>query len=400
MRARLRRDFDAVEEIGNRILAANAANDFVQRALARQFDELGNPDRAVPHWQTLRDNNPRDFEAAFHLARARSRAGDTPDLAAAKAAPEASGSFRGHLRAVLEEDTGIEFCDNERKNVVICGVSYSGSTLIDRLLGGLPETASIGESHWLTKAKAAKGYGPIDFDTENPVGLVPCTGCGSSCKVLNFTFRRHLAADHTNWFDRIAQQLGTRNLISADKNPPKIVDNDPRLRFDGLVVFKSLPQAWQSELNKRKAGESESYYLEECKKYVNVWTQNYRMFLEDFRPEGNVAFLFFDEFARDPANTLRAACNTLGLQFDEGVLSRTRPGHAIGGNSRALGKLKNADYAPEITPVESCNLPKSHIDIIAASTEATQLFDQLQAAYQKTIQHSARPIPDPARCHV
>lgn len=381
----MRRDFDSVEELGNQILSANASNLFVHRALARQFDELEMPGKSRVHWQTLRDGDPGDFEAAFHLAHAHAREGNTLDEACNKAAPDATPTFRKNLREVLEEEESSTPWSIDLHNVVICGVSYSGTTLLDRLLGSLPETKSIGESHWLTKARTAQGYAPIDFGSATPIQLVHCSVCGPDCEVLDFAFRRRLAANHTSWYYKIADRLGTATLISADKNAPKIAEHDPLMRFDGIVMYKSLRQAWLSELTKRKKGESENYYLDECRKYVDVWTQSYKSFLEDLSPRGKVIVVSFEDFARRPQAVLERVAKSLALEFDERVLTSIQPGHAIGGNALAMAKLRQACYTPEIEPVDGCDLPAGHREIIEQNEEAKNVFERLQIAHGKQM---------------
>jgi hypothetical protein len=386
MQARMTREFGAVEEIGNKILKANGSNEFIQRALARQFDELGQSHKALVHWQALRDGNPRDFEASCHLARAYAREGQAIDKAVAQAAPDASETFHGHLLAVLENDAEAIPYEGDLKNVVICGVSYCGSTMFDRLLGSLPGTASVGESHWLVKGKSPKGgYDLLDFDRDFVADMVKCTVCGTHCSVLSAEFRRSLAADRTNWYFRIAEKLGTRTLIACDKNPPKIVDNDPLLRLDALVLFKSLPQAWWSELQKRKTGQGDAYYLSECERYVGTWSRSYAMFLESFVPAGKVVFLSFEAFAQEPTRVLKAGCQALSLPFDETVLQHARRGHAIGGNDATMRRLKTSDYTPNIAPLEPAPLPESHLEIINESLEAKRVFELMERAHEATM---------------
>lgn len=386
MQARMTRDFAAVEHIGATILQSGKDNAFVRRALARQFDELQQHDEARRHWLALRDQFPADFEAAFHVARDFLREGATLQSALAAAAPNGSAAFLRNLGEVLEEPDEDAPPDSGIRHIAICGVSYCGSTLIDRLLGGLPNVASIGESHWLTKGRSGSGYGPLDFSSDSPPGFVRCSVCGQNCEVLTAGFRRHLAADRTNWYFRIARRLGTGILVSADKNPPKLCDQDPLLRLDGLVVFKSLAQAWMSELTKRPSGKDEEYYRTECERYIAAWIQTYATFIEHFSPQGKVAVLSFEEFTRDPKEVLRAACRSLSLEFDEQILKATRPGHAIGGNGRALGRLREAGYAPDISELEPCDLPQSHLRLIEESAEAKRIFDLLEAAHRHMMQ--------------
>jgi hypothetical protein len=384
MQARMTRDFAEVERIGATILHSNRDNAFVHRALARQFDELDQGSKARPHWNALSEQNPKDFEAAFHIAQALRGDGASLNDAVAASSAGTSAAFADNLRAVLEAPA-VPAQEDGARHVLICGVSYCGSTLFDRLLGSLPGSASIGESHWLTKGRYGESYEAIDFSRDVAGHMVKCSVCGANCSVLSADFRRALASDRTGWYFKIARRLETKLLVSSDKNPPKISDNDPLLRFDALVLFKSLPQAWWSELQKRPTGRGEEYYRGECEKYVATWVQSYAMFLESFAPKGKVVFLSFEEFAQNPANVLHAACRSLALPFDESVLRSAKRGHAIGGNARALNRLRTADYNPDITPMEACELPAAHARIIVESAEAKRVFDLLQAAHQNTM---------------
>ena len=110
-----------------------------------------------------------------------------------------------------------------------------------------------------------------------------------------------------------------------------------------------------------------------------------RTFLESFSPRGRVVFLSFEDFTRSPSAVLEAACRALALPFDESVLCSAKPGHAIGGNARAMSKLRDADYMPDIAPIPPCDLPASHLRAIEQSAEAARVFALLQAAHHTTV---------------
>ncbi|MBV8977703.1 MAG: hypothetical protein JOZ13_10030 [Alphaproteobacteria bacterium] len=383
MQARMTRDFAAAERIGNAMVAAQPGHSFARRGLARMFDELDRREEALPHWQALHAASRKDFEAAYRVAQSMRQGGGSVDRVAADLAPDAA--FAENLRAVLDNPPTTAPKEGTH-NVVICGVSYCGSTLFDRLLGSLPGVASVGESHWLVKGKVpGAGYDVLDFSRDFAADMVKCSVCGKNCTALTAEFRRGLAADRTNWYFRIAERLGAQTLVAGDKNPAKILDNDPLLRFDALLLFKSLPQAWWSELQKRKPGHDEAYYLAECERYIGTWCQNYAMFLESFSPQGKMVAVSFEEFTRAPVRVLRAACEALSLPFDEQVLKFAKPGHAIGGNDRAVRRLKTADYAPDITPLEPPPLPDSHRHLIQKSAEVKRVFSLLQTAHERTM---------------
>ncbi len=107
LHARTTRDFDVAEQLGLELLRKHPQHVGIRRALARLLDALARTDDAAQHWQSLLALNPRDIEAAHHLAR--------------------------------REDTAHP-TEGFSRHIAICGVSFCGSTLMDRLLGSLPET--------------------------------------------------------------------------------------------------------------------------------------------------------------------------------------------------------------------------------------------------------------------
>ena len=377
MVARASRRWAEVEDLGARILRSQPGDVMVARALARLAQAQGRARDALAHWRALRAAAPSDLEAAFHLARAGEDLGDLP----------LSG------RSVLDRALAPHGGAPPIHHVAICGVSYCGSTLIDRVLGGLPGTASIGESHWLTKERRGGDYREIDLATDlGKLALVPCSVCGPSCEVLTLDFRLGLAADHGDWYQRIARRLGVSRLVSADKNTPKLVDNDPLLRMAALLVFKSPEQAWSSKLNKLPEGLSEEALLEECRKYVRVWTSSYRTYLDSFAPEGPVAVLSFDAFAQDPSSSLRALCAALGLPFDAGVLRETRPGHAIGGNKGSMARLRAIGYRVDVEPLPDPALPAAHARLLGEDEAMQATHEDLLRRHQALVAKSPLPV--------
>lgn len=380
MNARGQRDFATVETMAVHILARRPQDELVRRTLARLFELHGRAGEAVEHWQALRDDDATDFEAAFHVARAAHQAGQTPEAAALAGAPQATDAFRASIVEALAHPAPA--LDGEFHHVAICGTAYCGSTLLDRLLGGLPGVRSIGESHWLTKVRLEDRYDDVVMSEplEN-ARWVPCTVCGKDCEVLVPWFRRSLAADQTNWYRKIAAQLGTRHLVSADKNQPKLVEKDPLLEMSALVVFKSPEQAWSSHLVKLHKDHDEVWYEAECHRYMDVWTKNYRAYLDHFEPQGRKVFLNFDAFTRNPGPLLRVVCARLGLPFDADVLTRTVPGHAIGGNAGSMRRLREKDYGVAIEPLPDPATAPAHRAIIAASDEAQQTWREMMALH-------------------
>ncbi len=382
LNARGERDFAGQHELGEIVLARNPQDVFVRRRMARLCEVERRLDEAEAHWTALRDDEPADFEAAFHLARAAVARGADPLAAAAAAAPAGNACFHGALVDALAEPAPV--LEGDFKHVAICGASYCGSTLVDRLLGGLPGVRSIGESHWLTKVRRESGYGDADWSAPlAEARFVPCTVCGGRCTVLEPALRRSLAADACDWYRKIAARLDTRILVSADKNLRKLVDHDPRLEMSALVIFKSPEQAWRSQLDKLAADREPEFYTDACRRYLATWLGSYRPFLDHFRPQGEVVFLNFDAFTQHPAPLLRALCAKLELPFAESVLSTTVPGHAIGGNGRSMRRLRDQGYAVEILPLPDPAIAPEQAAIIAADPLVQATWQEMMARHDE-----------------
>lgn len=377
--ARARRDFERMFATGDELLALEPGLPAIARAIARTLTELGREDEAAGYWRRARDEEPGDAEAAYHLARNAARRGRTATEAVADAAPDANELLRQHLIDLVARPEAPRTPDC--RHVAICGVSFCGSTLLDRILGGLPGVRSIGESHWLIKEHDGAKYVPIDLGVKRSGRGPFCSVCGPSCKVLTAEFRTGLIVDATRWYQRIAAQLETAILVSADKNVAKLVDNDPLLRLSALVVFKSPEQAWASQLAKLPKDREPEFYRAELVRYMGTWTQSYGTFLDEFTPAGGKVFLKFDDFTADPGPLLKAVCTQLDLPYDPIVLREIRPGHAIGGNKGAMARFRAADYGVDVVPLPEANLTAEDAEMIALNKPLQSCYKGLMARY-------------------
>ena len=373
--ARGRRDFDALVAMSKELRVDDRIAAPSMRALARTLRELNRPAEARRFWRGLLDLDANDAEAAFSLAHAAVREGKGIEPAIAAAVPGSSQKMRLLLREALTSDVGASGspATSQFRHVAICGVSFCGSTLFDRMLGGLPGVKSIGESHWLAKEYDGANYVAIDvFDKHQKRGPY-CTVCSARCKFLTRDFRISLAVNPHRWYHTIARRLETGILVSADKNIAKLIDNDPLLRFHALILFKSPEQAWVSQRSKLPEGRDTSLYAAELSKYLDVWSSAYRSFLDAFAPADGASFLCFDEFTVSPAKFLKPLCQSIDLPCDPSVLTETRPGHAIGGNSVAMKRLREKDYMVKIEPIATADLTASERRLISehARTQAT-----------------------------
>jgi hypothetical protein len=376
-RARAAADVQQVLALGRALIERDPSNVAVLRAVARLQTETDMKAQALQSWAVIHRAEPGDMEAAYKLARARVETGEGVDAATAAVLPGAGEIARDYLARALGAGPQPSLPDGTFRHVAICGASFCGSTLLDRVLGGLPDTRSIGESHWLTKEHDGVGYVPMDLHSVR-TGKGPfCTVCNRNCEVLTPEFRVALTIDPSRWYAKIACRLKTVNLVSADKNLPKLLDHDPLLRFTALVLFKSPLQAWASNLSKMPPGSSPRFYQAALEKYAQTWRAAYESFLDGFQPKGGVVYLSFDEFTDDPESGLAALTSALGLPHDPEVLVRTRPGHAIGGNARAMGRLRAADYGVDISKLPTPEVPKAHAEWLEACAPVQGVYQAL-----------------------
>ena len=381
-RARLERRFDEAERLFRKKLE-QGPHEASLRALARLLVELERPEEAQPLWSELAHLKSNDFEASYHLAARQLGNGLTPDEAVTKAASSSNETFRSRLLRVLTQPVAAQSPDTSLRHIAICGASFCGSTILDRIIGSLPGVASIGESHWLTEMRNGT---ELDFGEESPP-FIPCSVCGPSCQVLALDFRMDLAANRTAWYQKIGERLGTKVLASADKNWSKLLANDPLLRMDAVVLFKSPVQAWSSQRVKLPLGDGA--HEERLEKYIRSWCNHYAALIGSFKPIGTVTFLCFDEFAATRGKLLGRLCEVLNLPLQDGGLTHVRRGHAIGGNRNAIGRLRTSDYEFEVLPLTEVDLPPRELAMLNENTEMQELYATMRREHDQIVAAAA-----------
>jgi len=389
-RARLGTDRTHTESLLRVSLSSRPDDRALLAGLAQLLQEQGRTDEALAAWHDLARVAPYDFAACYRRASEAHRRGQPlEDAIAGTCPPDATVLQRNVARVIRSPVTSAEG-RTPLLHIAICGVSYSGSTLLDRVLGSLPGVRSIGESHWLLKSYHRRRQAPFDFACDDPAHLPSCSICGPSCAVLNLDFRMDLAADPCSWYQKIAERLGTDILVSADKNVAKLLENDPLLRFDALVLFKSPEQAWSSTLDKLPRDRDDGYYERELTLYLKKWVEAYGLLLDAFSPLGRKVFACFDDIALDPEGELRSICQKLGLPFDPAALRRTIPWHAIGGNARVHRKLLADGFSLDIRPLPAPVMPSRHAKIIAGDEAVQAIYGRLRDQIRR---RGSRPSP-------
>ncbi len=276
----------AVEHLSLELLRKHLA---ARKAQAARWHVRSQPGAAArmprPHWQNLLCLNPRDIRGGHHTRTTQERGARAP-----------AGDFR---------------------HIAICGVSFCGSTLMDRLLGSLPGSANIAGVA-LAHLCAAAGRPCADRFRRAPYRRaaslqrmrIRLPGLEHGFSAANSRPTPPIGTAG------IAHRLDTQTLISADKNPPKLADHDPLLRFDALRCSKAPSRRGCRCFAGCPQDRDAAFYLRKCETYLELWTDRYRTLLDHFAPQGKVVFLQFDAFAQAPREVLRSLCAALDLTFD------------------------------------------------------------------------------------
>jgi len=376
-------DLKTALEIGERILERNPDDETRIRSLARICNQLKEYEKAHQLWCTLGEKGNHDLEVAYQIASYFYRTNQDADKSLSLIPFDLDNRVGSHVIRILEQSKlrnareTDQTSETNKRIVAICGVSFCGSTLLDRVLGSLPACGSIGESHWLGKTYIDKVSKTIDFSTDSVKGIPQCTVCGPKCTKLTHDFRAELVADRSDWYYKIAERLECDVLFTADKNIPKLIENDPLLRMDGVVVFKSPAQAWYSHLTKLAQGLGDEFYKNAFEKYLKTWTNAYSAYLDTFKPKGNLVFMNFDRFSNNPEQVFTCLLNELNLPMDLSVLDSAKPGHAIGGNGKAMSRIRDKDYKISIYPLKELDLPDYQLSAIAGSEELQNVYQRM-----------------------
>ena len=342
-------------------------------AAARSNLEVG---LILDHWMSDEELSPL-MVGQFVIQRLKN--GAKLDEAVA-ALPDAQRLKYGDLLKLVFQEFSPERRLAASRHLAICGVSFCGSTLIERILGGIRGAASIGESVYLTHHHGKDGNRPVAIETLDFSRTNKCGLCGADCEYLTPRFRAALGLNPIDWYQQIADRLQADLLISSDKNLPKIIRHDPLLRLDALVIFKSPEQAWYSNFAKLPGDLGEDEISEKMENYLTIWHDRYAELLHDFSPRGQVTFLDFDAFTHTPEAVLTGAMQQLAIDFDQKLLDRVVPSHSIGGNGMAVRKLRTHDFKVRIEARSDSLLPPAHLDWIKKQDHLNDLHAALREA--------------------
>jgi hypothetical protein len=200
---------------------------------------------------------------------------------------------------------------------------------------------------------------------------VPCRVCLRDCQCFDTGFRTALAADESGWYAKIADRLGVRNLVTADKNLHLYWSLDPLFRFDYIILYKSPIQYLRSLLKQhvRRGEPVASLDKDWVSANLHRWAYNYLGHMKAIRPTGDRVVLNWERFVTEPARHMRALSGLLTIPLPPETLQAIRLGHFIGGNTGVDVEALKADPRLVLRPSNAPELPP---ELEQAATEHDQ----------------------------
>ena len=298
--------------------------------LAPRLEAQG-PASGSPAWGTL----ARDLVEIALVRRDVGAALATIDAASEMPGTAQLDSFRVIATALRNELAAGDTMAGYR-HLAVAGAAYCGSTTLGVILGSMPGYAFAGETHWLTNARTpALGLESI-LATSMPPEQWPiaCRVCGPACQCFDTAFRLDLAADPVGWYAKIADRLGVKNLVTADKNLQLYWERDPLFRFDHIILYKSPVQHLRSML-KQQVRQNATAPLADGWVGSNLdrWAQKYLGYLKSIRQSGRRVVVNWEAFVAEPSRHMRRFSSLLGIPLDISSLEHIRLIHFIGGNT-------------------------------------------------------------------
>jgi hypothetical protein len=291
------------------------------------------------------------------------------------------------------------------QHIAIGGISFCGSTILSSLLGSVDGVFNIGESHHLVKRIEPKQVGQapglaldggaFQWGIDDPGTLFPCHTCGPQCQLFDHAFRQQLSMEPTGWYEKIAARVGARVLISSDKNSLFILQKDPLSDYDLLVLYKSPPAAWASELkNKerlRRMGIDRPALHRSLSDYLTRWSSNYLALLRGMNPKGRLVVMSWDGFCIDPQKHWERLASHVGLDPSPEVFNSVKTDqHFFGGNVDIRSQEQARAGIIQISPPPQARLPEADSERIASHRESSFVFRLLEFHYRRAFGDIAR----------
>lgn len=273
------------------------------------------------------------------------------------------------------------------RHIAICGVSYVGSTLFGLILGSVRGVTFAGETHWLTDIGTTTEDAPSAVHDPRVArdDWAVCRVCGADCQVFTPEFRLALSRDRVGYYGNIARRLGTATLVTSDRNFGHYWKNDPLLRYERVILYKSPHEQVRSFLkqNARKLGEevARAKALGSVDRWLDAWVGNYLAALKAPTSVARRLVIHWEGLVASPQAHLDRALKHLGLAAGPELLEDIRAKHYVGGNS--VGVMAWREGRIEMRPSDAPPLTAALIDKIAAHREAAFVHGLLETEYRR-----------------
>lgn len=363
--------------------------------LARMEQKQGNHVAAIEHWLLVCLLQPEKIEAPLQLARLFRRRGDYRQAQKYYTIVESlepnhtePAQQRARLQRQIMHSEAAE-PEYSMRHIAIAGTSYCGSTLLGCQFGELQGVGHIGESGWLVGYRHEGATADINFDENFHAAIPVCHSCGADCEMISREFRHELQCNPANWYYRIAEKLQCEVLVSADKTPFKLLDYDPELRFDMLVLFKSPMQSWYSNYRKIQHPQPGMNPQSNIEDWARKWIAVYRTYLHNFDNKGQKVYLYFDAYCDSPERHFDWLCRHFRLPLrspanDKAYTPESQ--HYFGGNSLFNQSRKATTAGGQVVcPLNPVQLPQQDIDYIARHDELQSVYSELKERYGQNL---------------
>lgn len=199
-----------------------------------------------------------------------------------------------------------------KKVVFIGGTAYSGSTMLDMMLGNSPETFSAGEVRGL-------------FQPRRLQHIYPTCGCGDKNCSLWPDVRK---SGELQLYHELSKRFPAANtLIDSSKDPFWIKNQRDRLESRGIstsiVLIWKTPAEFALSRQKRNS----------LKSWKRAWINYHRLFfsqIDDWRS------IKYRDIVEEPERKLKEVCEVIGLPYREGMEKYWgKTHHTIFGNTSA-----------------------------------------------------------------
>ncbi|MEO8926007.1 MAG: hypothetical protein ABI306_02480 [Caulobacteraceae bacterium] len=273
------------------------------------------------------------------------------------------------------------------RHLAIAGMAFCGSTTLGVILGSMPLFAFAGETHWLTNTRDGAGQTHPIKGTKVPQVQWPiaCRVCGRTCQYFDPPFRVALADDETGWYAKIADRLGVKNLVTADKNIHFYQQRDPLSRFDYILSFKT-PASYLRSMLKQQLRQPDGAATADpawAAGALDRWADNHLAHLRTIRPAGRRVVLSWDGFVADPDRHLRRLSALLDVPLGPETLTRIRLGHFIGGNTGLDIAALRTDPTLVLRPSNAPALPPDLQAAVLAHRASQAVARKLEVEYRR-----------------